>query len=162
VQYEEALCECFLSADEDKRDLKSMLALRYEGDIEDYMTQKTYYNTKLGLKSLAWVAQIALGLPSWFKDYCSMKLGRTYDEEDYEEAITVVSLCHEERQREIEHEKKLDEAWSKKDKGKGKDSSKPESSNHKGDRKKLYDKEQKKTILRHSFPTLLSPMTRTS
>jgi hypothetical protein len=61
-------------------------------------------------------------------------LGRTYDEEDYEEAITVVGLCHEERQREIEHEKKLDEAQSKIDKGKGKDSSKPESSNHKGDR----------------------------
>jgi hypothetical protein len=74
-----------------------------------------------------------------------MKLGRTYDEVDYEEDITVVSLCHEERQREIEHEKKLDEAQSKKDKGKGKDSSKPESSNHKGDRKKQYDKEQKKT-----------------
>jgi Mg-chelatase subunit ChlI len=73
-----------------------------------------------------------------------MNLGRTYNEEDYEEAITVVGLCHEERRREIEHEKKLDEAWSKTDKGKGKNSSKPESSNHKGDSKKPYDKGQKK------------------
>jgi hypothetical protein len=46
-----------------------------------------------------------------------MILSRTYNEEDYEQAITVVGLCHEERQRKIEHEKKLDEAWSKKDKG---------------------------------------------
>jgi hypothetical protein len=57
----------------------------------------------------------------------------------------VVGLCHEERQREIEYEKKLDKARSKTDKDKGKDSSKPESSNHKGHRKKLYDKGQKKT-----------------
>jgi hypothetical protein len=70
AQYEEPLCECFLSADEDKRDLKRMSALRYEGDIEDYMTQKTYYDTKLGLNGPARVAQITLGLPSWFKDYC--------------------------------------------------------------------------------------------
>jgi hypothetical protein len=69
-----------------------------------------------------------------------MKLGRTYDEEDYEEAITVVGLCHEERHREIEHEKKIDEARSNKDKGKGKDSSKLESLNHNGNRKKPYDK----------------------
>jgi hypothetical protein len=99
----------------------------------------------LGLKGLAWVAQIALGLPSWFKDHCSMKLGRTYDEEDYEKAITVFGLRHEKRQWEIEHEKKLDEAWSKKDNGKGNDSSKPEYLNHKGKRKKPYDKGQKKT-----------------
>jgi predicted nucleic acid-binding Zn ribbon protein len=69
-----------------------------------------------------------------------MKLGKTYDEEDYEEAIMVVGLHHKEWQREIEHEKKLDKAWSKKDKDKGKDSSKPESLNHKGNRKKPYDK----------------------
>jgi uncharacterized cupredoxin-like copper-binding protein len=106
------------------------------------MTQMTYYNRKLGLKGPAWVAQITLRLPSWFKDRCSMKLGRTYDKEDYEEAITMVSLCHEEIQREIEHEMKLDEAWSKQDKGKGKNSSKPESSNHKHDSKKIYDKVQ--------------------
>jgi hypothetical protein len=43
-----------------------------------------------------------------------MKLGRAYDEEDYAKAITLVGLHHEERQREIEHEKMLDEAWSKK------------------------------------------------
>jgi hypothetical protein len=122
-----------------------MSALRYQGDIEDYMTQQTYYNTKLGLKSLAKVGQITIDLLSWFKDRCSMKLGRTYDEEDYEEAIMVVSLHHKEWQREIEHKKKLDKARSKKDKGKGKDSSKPKSSNHKGDRKKHHDKRQKKT-----------------
>jgi hypothetical protein len=92
VQYEEALCDCFLSIEENKRDLKRMSALRYEGNIKDYMTQKTYDNTQLGLKGLAWVAQIALDLPSWFKDCCSMKLARTYDEDDYEVAITVVSL----------------------------------------------------------------------
>jgi hypothetical protein len=60
------------------------------------MTQKTYYYTKLGLKGPAWVAQIVLGLPSYFKDCSSIKLGRTYDKEDYEEAIMVVGLHHEE------------------------------------------------------------------
>jgi hypothetical protein len=74
-----------------------MLALRSEGDIEDYMIQETSYNTNLGLKGPAWVAQIALGILSWFKDRCLMKLGRTYDQEDYKEAITVVGLGHEER-----------------------------------------------------------------
>jgi hypothetical protein len=73
-----------------------------------------------------------------------MKLGRTYDKEEYEEAIIVVSLCYEESLREIEYEKKLDEAWSKTDKGKGMDSCQPQSSNHKGNRKKLYDKGYKK------------------
>jgi hypothetical protein len=76
-----------------------------------------------------------------------MKLGKTYEEENYEKAIMVVGLSHEERQSEIKHEKKLDEAQSKKDKGKGKDSSKLKSSNHKGDRKKPYDKGQKKIWL---------------
>jgi hypothetical protein len=57
----------------------------------------------------------------------------------------VVSLCDKERQREIEHEKKLDEARIKKDNDKRKDSSKPESSNHRGNRKKPYDKGQKMT-----------------
>jgi hypothetical protein len=76
-----------------------------------------------------------------------MKLSRTYDEEDYEETIMVVSLHHEERQKEIKHEKKLNKVWSKKDEGKRNDSSQPESSNHTGDRKKPYDKEQKKTRL---------------
>jgi hypothetical protein len=121
------------------------LALRYKGDIEDYITQKTYDNAKLGLKGRAWVAQIALGLPSWFKYRCSMKLGRTYDEQDFEEALTVAGLHHKKSQREIEYEKKLDEGWSKNNKVKRKDSSKLESSNHKGDRKKPYDKGQKKT-----------------
>jgi hypothetical protein len=69
-----------------------------------------------------------------------MRLGKTYDGEDYEEAIMVVSLRLQKSQREIEHEKKLDEAWSKKDKDKGKGSFNPESSSHKGDRKKPYDK----------------------
>jgi hypothetical protein len=144
AQYDETSYKCFPSVEEVKRDLERMSVLRYERDFEDYITQKTYYNITLGLKSPAWVARIAIGLLSWFKDHCSMKLGRTYDEEDYEEAITMVSLCHEKRQRKIEHEKKLDEAQSKKDKGKGKDSFNPESSNHKSDRKKPYDKGQKK------------------
>jgi hypothetical protein len=74
-----------------------MSALRYKVDIEDYMTQKTYYNTQLGQKCLAWVAQIAVGLLLWVKDRCSMKLGRTYDDQNYEEAILVVSLCHKGR-----------------------------------------------------------------
>jgi hypothetical protein len=125
-----------LSAEKDKQHLKKILALRYKEDIEDYMTQKTYYNRKLGLKGLTWVAQIALGLPSLFKDSSSMKLGRTYDAEDYEETIMVIGHCHEERQKDIEHEMKLDEAWGKNDNGKGKDFSKPERSNHKSDRKK--------------------------
>jgi hypothetical protein len=45
----------------------------------------------------------------------------------------------------IVHEKKLDKALSKKDKGKRKDSSNPECWNHKGDRKKPYDKGQRTT-----------------
>jgi hypothetical protein len=57
----------------------------------------------------------------------------------------VFGLRHKERHREIEHKKKLDETQSKKDKGRGKDSSMPESLNHKSDRKKPYDKGQKKT-----------------
>jgi hypothetical protein len=64
VQNEEALCKCCRSADENKWDLERISALRYKGDIDDYMIQKTYDNTKLGIKSLAWVAQIALGLSS--------------------------------------------------------------------------------------------------
>jgi hypothetical protein len=53
AQDEETLCERFLSIEEDKRDLGRMSALKYEGNIEDYITQKTYYNTKLGLKGPA-------------------------------------------------------------------------------------------------------------
>jgi hypothetical protein len=34
-----------------------------------------------------------------------MKLGRTYDKEDYEEAIIVVGHSYEEKHREIEHTK---------------------------------------------------------
>jgi hypothetical protein len=41
--------------------------------------------------------------------------------------------------------KELDKARSKIDKDIGKDSSKPKSSNHKGNREKLYDKRHKKT-----------------
>jgi glyoxylate carboligase len=118
AQYQETLYECFQSAEEDKQDLERMSALRSEGDIEDYINQKTYYNTNLGPKGLGRVSQIDLGILSRFKDRWSMKLGRTYDEEDYEEAITVVGLRHEERQREIEHEMKLDKARSKNDIGK--------------------------------------------
>jgi hypothetical protein len=135
-----------------------MSALQYERDIENYITQKTYYNTKLGLKNPAWVAHITLGLPSWFKGHCSMKLGRTYDEEDYEEAIMVKSVWHEENQREIEHEKKLDEVLCMRHKGKGKNSSKPESSNHKGDKRNLMIKNNR----RHGVQILPSPKTRTS
>jgi hypothetical protein len=86
------------------------LLLRYEGHIEDYITQKISYNIKLDLKGPVWVAQIALGLLSWLMDRGSMKLRRMDDVEDYEEAIIVVSLHHEERQTEIKHEKKLDNA----------------------------------------------------
>jgi hypothetical protein len=62
------------------------------------MTLTTNSNRKLRLKGLAWVAQIVLGLLSWIKEHSSMKLGRTYDKEDYEEAIIVVGLCYEDRQ----------------------------------------------------------------
>jgi hypothetical protein len=53
AQYEEALWERFLSAEEDKRNLKTMAALTYKRDIENYMTDKTFYNIKLGLKGPA-------------------------------------------------------------------------------------------------------------
>jgi hypothetical protein len=139
VQYEEAGCECFLSTEEDKQDLERMSAIRYEDDIEDYMTEKTYSNTKLDLKGPAWVAQIPRGYLSWFKDRCSIKLGRTYDEGNYEGAIMVVSLCHEKRQSDIQHEKKLDEAQNMKVNSKRKVISNPESSSHNGGWKKPYD-----------------------
>jgi hypothetical protein len=45
-----------------------------------------------------------------------MKLGRTYDEEDFEESITGVGLHSGQMQREIEYETTLDEAQSKTDK----------------------------------------------
>jgi hypothetical protein len=73
-----------------------------------------------------------------------MKLDRTYDDKDYKETIMVINLCYEERQREIEHVKKLNKAGSKKDKGKEKEFSKPESSSQKENRKIPYDKRQKK------------------
>jgi hypothetical protein len=41
VEFEDALSDYFLSAAEDKRDLKTMLVPRYEGNIEDSMTQMT-------------------------------------------------------------------------------------------------------------------------
>jgi hypothetical protein len=94
----------------------------------------------LGLKGPAWVAEIAVGLTSWFKDSCSINMGRTYDEENYEEAIMVVGLRHKERQREIEHKKEPHEVRGKKAKGKKTEISKPESSSHRCDRKKHYDK----------------------
>jgi hypothetical protein len=145
VQYEYTLCERFLTSEVDKRDFERILAPQYKGDIEIYMSQKTYYNTKLGLKGPAWVAQIDLGLPSWFKDYCAIQGGRTSDKEVYEEAITVIGLHHWERFREIEHKKKLDKAHSMKYKGMGKEFSKSESSNHNANRQKPYDKLEKKT-----------------
>jgi hypothetical protein len=62
-------------------------------------------------------------------------LVKIYDEDNYEEPIIMVGLRHEEGQKEIEHERKLDVDQSKKDNDKGKEPYKPESSNHKGDRK---------------------------
>jgi hypothetical protein len=41
-----------------------MLILKYEGNIKDYMIQKIYYNTTLGIKGLAYIAQIVLDLSS--------------------------------------------------------------------------------------------------
>jgi hypothetical protein len=67
-------------------------------------------------------------------------LRRTDNKEEYEEAITVVGLRHKYRQREIEYKTKIDKAQGKNDKGRGKNSSKPQSSNHTSDRKKPYDK----------------------
>jgi hypothetical protein len=51
VQYEEALCDFFLSVEKDKGDLERILALRYQGNIEDYMTQTTYY-------TLSWILRV--------------------------------------------------------------------------------------------------------
>jgi hypothetical protein len=58
-----------------------------------------------------------------------MKLSRIYDMEDYEKAITIVSLHYEDRDMKIEHETKLDEARSKMNNSKRKQFSKPEFSN---------------------------------
>jgi hypothetical protein len=57
----------------------------------------------------------------------------------------VVGLRHKERQTEIEHGMKLHEARCKKDNGKTKEMSKPESSSQRGDQKKLDNKGQMKT-----------------
>jgi hypothetical protein len=72
-----------------------MLALKYDDIIVDYMIQKTYNNIKVGLKCRAWVVQIAIGLLIWFKNCYLIKLVKTYKEEDYEEAITVINPYHE-------------------------------------------------------------------
>jgi hypothetical protein len=58
VQYEGALCEDILSIVEDKLGLAKSLVLKYEGDIEDYIIQKIYYDTKLVLKGPISVAHI--------------------------------------------------------------------------------------------------------
>jgi hypothetical protein len=73
-----------------------------------------------------------------------MKLGRTYDNQDCQEAIMVVAFCYEERQMKIEYEKKGYQAGNTLEKGKGKEISTPESSRHRGDRKDSYDMRQKK------------------
>jgi hypothetical protein len=41
-----------------------MLALKYKVNIDDHMTQKSYYNIKLGLTYLALLGQIAFDLLS--------------------------------------------------------------------------------------------------
>jgi hypothetical protein len=74
-----------------------------------------------------------------------MKLGRTYDEDDYKEAIIVIGLRNEKCEMEMEHEKNIDETPSKKDKAKGKEISKPEFSSHRGNQMMPYDKRQLKT-----------------
>jgi hypothetical protein len=73
-----------------------------------------------------------------------MMLARTYGEDDYAEALMVVRITYNERQWKIVPEMKLDAARSKY-KGKGTEISIPESSTHRGDLKKSYDKGQKKT-----------------
>jgi hypothetical protein len=55
TQYEEAHCDRVLWEEEDRQYLKKISALRYEGDINDYMIHRTYYKTNLGLKGVAWV-----------------------------------------------------------------------------------------------------------
>jgi hypothetical protein len=87
-----------------------------------------------------------------------MKLGRTYDEKDFAVAITVVGLHHEERHRDIEHEKKYNEAQSKKEKAR--ESTLPSLSLRiiKAIESSLMIKDKR----RHGFPILLSPKTRTS
>jgi hypothetical protein len=46
-----------------------------------------------------------------------MKLCRNYEVADYKKAIMVGVLHHEDRQRDIEHLKKFDDAQSKRNKG---------------------------------------------
>jgi hypothetical protein len=69
-----------------------------------------------------------------------MKLSRTYNEKDYKRVITVLGLHHEEWQKEIKHKKQLNKTPCKKEKAKGKELSKPKSSNQKRNQKKFYDK----------------------
>jgi hypothetical protein len=64
IQHEVALSNQCLSTVKDNQDLERMSGIRYEGDIEDNMTPKTYYNTHLGLEGLAWVALLAQVFPS--------------------------------------------------------------------------------------------------
>jgi hypothetical protein len=54
-------------------------------------------------------------------------LDRTYNKENFKEAMSIVSIHYKKKKRQIEYEKKFNKAQSKKYKGKGKEFSKLES-----------------------------------
>jgi hypothetical protein len=96
VQYKEALYKRFLTTKKNQLDIEKISILKYKSNIKDYMIQTTYYKIQLDLQDPVWVPEIVLGLLSWFKDRCLMKLDKTYNKKNYEVPITIVGLCHEE------------------------------------------------------------------
>jgi hypothetical protein len=52
MSYTKVFGQRFLKTEEDRRNLEKRVALKYKGNIKDYMTQIISYNMKLGLKGL--------------------------------------------------------------------------------------------------------------
>jgi hypothetical protein len=52
AQYAKTLYKQYLGIQEDANSLKRISSLKYMSNIEDYITQTTNYNMKLGLRGL--------------------------------------------------------------------------------------------------------------
>jgi hypothetical protein len=87
-----AFSKRLMSITDTKHDPELISILNYKSNIKDNITLKINFNMKLGLKDLAEVIQIALSLLPWVINYYLITLDRTYNKEDYKEAIIVISL----------------------------------------------------------------------
>jgi hypothetical protein len=77
----------------------------------------------------------------WCNDYYSIKLSKTYNEEEFDIAIIVVGLSYEEMHREIDNENKLIAARIMNNKGTQKGPCKLKSYSQMYIRKKPYDQD---------------------